>query len=156
MIILQSKITGTQTSFSNNKFGHKPSFILSFPFPERLHYCCYIYFHYPSTCTIILSTLKPCASVAWFQHFILRFNKISLYDWKKGYGVKAGPKTGCFSYLTKWCASPEIYVYNSQAPCTNRYGSGTVLVEIVFKVANLFSMKGQILVSIKGSLSNPL
>jgi hypothetical protein len=41
MKILQSEITGTQTSFSTN-FGGKMSFILSFIFPERFH-CCYIY-----------------------------------------------------------------------------------------------------------------
>jgi hypothetical protein len=42
MKILQNKITGTQTSFSSN-FGCKLSCILSFLFPERLHFG-YIYF----------------------------------------------------------------------------------------------------------------
>jgi hypothetical protein len=48
-------------------------------------------------------TFKPCASNAEFQHFILRFNKISLllrkpnwFETEKGVwgGVKGGPKTG--------------------------------------------------------------
>jgi len=43
MKILQNEITGTQTSFSTN-FGAKLSFILSFLFPERFHWC-YTYFH---------------------------------------------------------------------------------------------------------------
>jgi hypothetical protein len=42
------------------------SFILSFLFPERLHY---------TTCTITVITLTPCALNVEFQHFILRFNK---------------------------------------------------------------------------------
>jgi hypothetical protein len=76
MIILQSKITGTQTSFSN-KFGDKPSFILSFLFPERLH-CCYICFRSPYMYHYYNYSLKPCALNAYLQHFVLRFNKISL------------------------------------------------------------------------------
>jgi hypothetical protein len=43
MKILQSNITGTQSSFSTN-FGGKLSFTLSFLFPERPHHC-FIYFH---------------------------------------------------------------------------------------------------------------
>jgi len=62
------------------------SFTLSSLFPERLH-CCYIDF----SATII--SLEP-----EFQHFILRFSKISLlyrYHFQKGLGgVKGGPKTG--------------------------------------------------------------
>jgi len=63
---------------------------------ERLH-SSYIYFHcsYLYMCTII--TLEPCALDAEFQHFIPRFNKISLILWiplKEGFGVKGGPKTG--------------------------------------------------------------
>jgi hypothetical protein len=49
------------------------------------------------TCTTTIISLEPCALNAKFQHFILRFNKISLvrrYHWKTGYGVKTGPKTG--------------------------------------------------------------
>ncbi len=73
MKILQTEITGTQTSFSTN-FGSKLSFILSFHFPERLH-SCYIYIFTAPTCTIPTITLEPCAVNAEFQHFILRFNK---------------------------------------------------------------------------------
>jgi hypothetical protein len=42
MKILQHEIIGTQTSFSTN-FGGKLSFIMSFFFHERLHFC-HIYF----------------------------------------------------------------------------------------------------------------
>jgi hypothetical protein len=48
-----------------------------------------------STCTTTIVTLEPCALNTEFQHFMLRFNKISLlcgYHWK-GMGVKRGPKT---------------------------------------------------------------
>jgi hypothetical protein len=44
MKILHSKITGTQTSCSNN-FGGKLSFILSFLIPERPPLLLHIYFH---------------------------------------------------------------------------------------------------------------
>jgi len=74
--ILQNEITGTQTWFSTN-FGGKLSFIPPFLFPEHLLHCCFIYFHF-STCTSTITTLEPCALNAEFQHFILRFNKISL------------------------------------------------------------------------------
>ncbi len=50
----------------------------------------------PNSTTTIVS-LEPCALNAEFQHFILRFIKISLlyrYRWKRGQGVKGGPKTG--------------------------------------------------------------
>jgi hypothetical protein len=45
------------------------------------------------TCII---NLEPCAFNADSQHFIPRFNKISLLLWiplKEGFGVKGGPKT---------------------------------------------------------------
>ncbi len=48
----------------------------------------------PPTCTTTTITLKPCALNAEFQHFILRFNKISLLCIYRGLRVKAGPKTG--------------------------------------------------------------
>jgi len=46
---------------------------------------------------VIITTLEPGALNAQFPHFILRFNGISLlcgYHWKRGWRVKAGPKTG--------------------------------------------------------------
>jgi hypothetical protein len=66
----------------NHQFYDKMSFILSLLF-ERLHYY-YVYFHYSyvynytPTCITIIISLGPCALNAEFQHFILRFNKISL------------------------------------------------------------------------------
>jgi hypothetical protein len=76
--ILQNEIIGTQTSFSTN-FGGKLSFIPSLSFsPQR--------FTAP-TCTTTIITLGPCAFKAEFQHFILRFNKISLLC---GYHSKRG------------------------------------------------------------------
>jgi hypothetical protein len=75
MEILQNEITGTQTRFYTN-FGGKLRFIPSFLFPEQLHWC-FIYFHC-STCTSTINTLEPCALNAEFQHFIPRFNKLSL------------------------------------------------------------------------------
>jgi hypothetical protein len=68
------------------------SIVWTNPFPgpilnhERLH-CCYIYICTAPTCTISIITLKPCALNAEFQHFIPRFNKISIlcgYRWKRG------------------------------------------------------------------------
>ncbi len=59
------------------------SLIVSFLFPEYLD-CCYIYIFTAPTSTTIIVTLEPCALNAEFQHFILRFNKISLlcrYHW---------------------------------------------------------------------------
>jgi hypothetical protein len=81
MKIIQNEITGTQTGFSTN-FGGKLSFIMPFLFPECLH-CCYICF---PTCIITIISLEPYALNVQFQHFILRFNKISLlcrYPWKR-------------------------------------------------------------------------
>ncbi len=43
------------------------------------------------TCTTTIIILKPCALNVEFQHFILRFNKISLlcrYHWKRRQGMK--------------------------------------------------------------------
>jgi hypothetical protein len=48
-------------------------------------------------CTTTIISLEPCALNAEYQHFILRFIKMSLlcgYHWKRGYRVKGGPKTG--------------------------------------------------------------
>jgi hypothetical protein len=98
MNILQNEITGTQTSLSTN-FGVKLSFILSFLFPELLHHC-YIYIFTAPTCTTTIITFKPCALNAEIQHFILRFNKISVfgrYHWKRGIGGwKRGWRQGDF------------------------------------------------------------
>ncbi len=47
-------------------------------------------------CTTTIISLEPCALNAEYQDFILRFIKMSLlcrYHWKRGYGVKGGPKT---------------------------------------------------------------
>jgi hypothetical protein len=84
-------------------FAWKPSILVIiefhpvFPFawapPVLLHI-----FSLAPTCTATtIITLKPCALNAEFQHFIRRFNQNSLlcgYDWKRGLGVKGGPKTG--------------------------------------------------------------
>ncbi len=72
---LQSKISGTQTSFSTN-FGGQLSFICLSCFLSASIAATYI-FSAPS-CTTTIITLEPCALNAKFQHFILRFNKISL------------------------------------------------------------------------------
>jgi hypothetical protein len=50
---------------------------LCFFFPERLHSLLLDIFNAPTWTTTIIS-LKPCALYAEFQHFILRFSKISL------------------------------------------------------------------------------
>jgi hypothetical protein len=63
---------------------------MSFLFPERLH-CCYIYFH----CTTTIISLEPCALSAEYQHFILRFIKMSFTLWiplKEGIGGERRPK----------------------------------------------------------------
>jgi hypothetical protein len=73
MKILQNEITGTQTSFSTN-FGGNLSFILSFPFPERLTSATYI-FTAPTCTTTIISCLEPSALSVEFQHFMPGFNK---------------------------------------------------------------------------------
>jgi hypothetical protein len=55
----------------------------------------YIFTALNSTTTII--SLEPCALNAEYQHFILRFIKMSLlcgYHSKRGWGVKGDPKTG--------------------------------------------------------------
>jgi hypothetical protein len=83
------------------KLRNAPFFVLNWVsscfdlFPERLH-CYHIYFH----CSYLFNYynyLEPCALNAEFQHYIPRFNKISLLwgpYWKRGQGVKGGPKTG--------------------------------------------------------------
>jgi len=89
---LQNEITGTQTSFSTN-FGCKQlSFIPSLPFflSASTAATTYIYIYIFSLLLHVglrQITLEPCALNAEFQHFILRFNKISLlcrYHWKRG------------------------------------------------------------------------
>jgi hypothetical protein len=81
MKILQKEIIGIQTSFSTN-FGGKPSFILCFLFPERLH-CCYIYFTVP-TCTII--TLEPCAKLSISYPDLIKFHYFARISLKVGIG----------------------------------------------------------------------
>jgi hypothetical protein len=54
-------------------FDGKLSFILSFIFLSTSTTATYIF-----TAPTTVLTLKPCALNAEFQHFILRFNKISL------------------------------------------------------------------------------
>ncbi len=63
MKILQSEITGTQTSFYT-KFGGKLSFILSFFFPERLH-CSYLYNYYNYSPTLCIK----CWDLIKFPYF---------------------------------------------------------------------------------------
>jgi hypothetical protein len=49
------------------------------------------------TCKVSIISLEPCALNADFQHFIPRFNKISLlcgYPWKKGLGWKEAQRLG--------------------------------------------------------------
>jgi len=73
MKILQNEIIETQTNFSTN-FGGKLSFIVSFLFPERLHHCCYIYFH----CSYLYNYYNYSRTLCikyWVSDFILRFNK---------------------------------------------------------------------------------
>ncbi len=48
----------------------KLSFILSFLFPERLHYRRYIYFHCAPKCTTTRISLESCALNAEYEHFI--------------------------------------------------------------------------------------
>jgi hypothetical protein len=63
--------------FGGVKLTNAPFLVLnSFLFPERLH-CDYIYFHW-SYLYNYYNYLEPCALNAEFQHFIPRFNKISL------------------------------------------------------------------------------
>jgi len=73
MKIQQNEITG-----SSERFGGKLSFIPSFLFPDSrappllLHI-----FSLLPVQLLWLVTLQPCALNAEFQHFILRFDKIS-------------------------------------------------------------------------------
>ncbi len=74
------------------------SFDPLFPFPEQ------IYIFTTPTCATTIITLKPCALNAEFEHFILRFNKISLgtlqIPLKEGIG---GEREGDFTdYFTVW------------------------------------------------------
>jgi hypothetical protein len=107
MKILQNEITETQTSFSIN-FDGKLSFILSFLFAQRLH-CCYRYFD-RSYVYNRYNYSRPCALNAEFQHFILRFNKISLLcrdRWKRGYGGETRPKERVTLWITLMCMTLE-------------------------------------------------
>jgi hypothetical protein len=67
---------------------NRVSSCLSF-LPERLHFCSYIFTD--PTCTTIIITLEFCVLNAEFQHFILRFNQISLFC---EYITKRGDKGG--------------------------------------------------------------
>jgi hypothetical protein len=68
MRIIQSKITGTQTSFSVN-FRGKLSFILSFVFCRASTAATYIFT--APTCTITIITLEPCALKCWVSYWDL-------------------------------------------------------------------------------------
>ncbi len=75
-------------------FGGKLRFILCFLFPERLH-CCYIYIFTAPSCQSTIISLEPCAFNAGFQHFILRFIKMSFtlqIPVKDGIGGEKRPK----------------------------------------------------------------
>jgi hypothetical protein len=74
--ILQNKITGIQTSFST-KLSLTPLSFLSASTAAT-------YIFTATTCTAIINTLEPCALSAEFQHFVLRFNRISLLCGKRG------------------------------------------------------------------------
>jgi hypothetical protein len=76
MKVLQSEITGNQTSFFIN-FGDKTAFHPVFPFFLSASTAA-TYIFTTRTCTTAIITLLPCALNAEFQHFILRFNKILL------------------------------------------------------------------------------
>ncbi len=68
-------------------FCDELSFTLSFLFCSASTVAAYIFT--ALTCKATIVSLQPCALNADFQHFILRFNKISLlygYLWKKGLG----------------------------------------------------------------------
>ncbi len=89
---------GDETQNTIN-FGGKLSFILFFPFFLRASTAATYIFTAPN-CTITIMSLKPCALNAKFQHFILRFNKMSfilripLKEGIVGLGAQGGPKRG--------------------------------------------------------------
>jgi hypothetical protein len=67
------------------------------------------------TCTTTIITLEPCALNAEFQHFILRFNKISLlcgYHWKTIEGESSRPKDNS-SISTFYIETQPIWVGGS-------------------------------------------
>ncbi len=64
-----------------------------------------------TTCKATIISLEPCALNADFQHFILKFNKISLlygYPWKNGLGWKEAQRQGDFT------DNFSIYTYTPQ------------------------------------------
>ncbi len=68
-----------------------------------------------TTYTITIITLESCALNAEFQHFILRFNKISLlcrYHWKRGWGCKRG----CNLPITLLSRTFQIWYLCSKKP----------------------------------------
>jgi hypothetical protein len=95
-------------------FGGKLSFILSVLFPEHLQCPLHIF-----SLLLPIITLQPCALNAEFQHFILRFTKISLlceYHWKKGKGVTGGPKTG-WSHCDIYCSKLQTHFHTICSLC---------------------------------------
>ncbi len=87
MKILQNEILGTQTSFLTILVVYWVSSCLSFFMSASTPST---YLNAP-TCTTTTISLKPYALNAEFQHFILRFNKISLlckYHWRRDRGWK--------------------------------------------------------------------
>ncbi len=103
---------GTQTSFYTN-FGGTLSFLLSFHFPELFNIfpssAAATYIFTAPTCTTTIIALEPCALYAKFEHFILRFNKISLrlqIPLKEGIG---GEREG----EDKIIIIPKLHLYSS-------------------------------------------
>jgi hypothetical protein len=91
---LQSKITGTQASFSTN-FDGELGFHPVFPFSPSTSIAATHIFN-AHTCTTCIITLKPHALNAEFQQFVLRFDKISLlsgYHQVRVKGLITRPKT---------------------------------------------------------------
>jgi hypothetical protein len=67
---------GDETQKTIN-FGGKLSFILSFISPARASTAATYIFTAPN-CATTITSVEPCALNAEFQHFILRFYKMSL------------------------------------------------------------------------------
>jgi hypothetical protein len=105
---------GDETQKTIN-FGGKLRFIMSFLFLSTSTAATYIFSALNCTTTII--SLECRALNAELQHFILRFNEMSLlcrYHRKRGLGVKGGSKTGWRQgYLTENSNVPKEYKQTS-------------------------------------------
>jgi hypothetical protein len=129
MKFYKTKITETQTKFSPN-FGGKLSFVPSFSWapPLPLH----TYSFTAPTCITIIITLKPCAlndelsafhtwdsikfpyfvNIPLKEHFILRFNKISLlcgYHWKRDAGGE-GDNDFMDNLIIRYCLPAYLWL----------------------------------------------